>query len=342
MPFKGTDKDAYVKASKGKTPKQRSKIYYREKAKNERKSKQSTIPMLSQQTNSLLSSRLFSTGIKYTPRIQHTSPLSVVGDFSELHKSNPKTQPKVNIKQQLKKSNSIIWDKTLDGLSDTIKDEIVDLTLELIKANTNEQVEKIIETYQTIEKYIKIAQKIYKVIIEIDKKINKLSIKYIQQNNEDSQLKYNKEYENNKAMYLKHKNILDLALIDLQNLETWSLGKNKKQANKLYKLVLNGKKIATSYLYNKNERLTNNVYSILTNWDKNRQSLILTTNIEIVPFNKVTKQHARNEGEGTKTLRYWRKTHKRFFIEELAESEQFFTDETLIVCETFKFVKRLK
>ena len=335
MPFPGTDKGAYKKASKGKTPIQRSKIYYQEKAKNERKLKQSKKPKLNQHIDSSIKPRSFPKNTNYVSRTQRKQPL--------LRKSKPQTQPKINIKQQLKKSNSIIWDKALDSLSNAIKDKIVDFTLELIKENTNEQIEKIIDTYQTIEKYINVAQKIYKVIVEIDKKIDKICIKYEQQpNNEASQLKFNTEYERHKKVYSKYENLSNLVVIDLQNLESWHLGKNENQANKLFKLVLSGKKIATSYLYNATENLINNTYSILTNWDKNKQLLILTTNIEIVPFNKVTKQHARNEGEGTKTLRYWRKTHKKFFIEELAEKGQSFSEETLIVCETFRVVRILK
>ncbi len=337
MPFPGTDKVAYRKASKGKTPKQRSKIYYQEKAKNERK------PKLTKPINSSIKSRSLPKNTNYASRTQHKQSLPKNRTPSITSKSKPKTQPKINIKQQLKKSNSIIWDKALDSLSNTIKDKILDFTLELIKENTTEQIEKVIDTYQTIEKYIKVAQKIYKVIVEIDKKINKFSIKYEHQpNSVSSQLKYNNEYERHKKVYSKYENLSNLVVIDLQNLEVWHLGKNKKQANKLFKLVLKGKKIATSYLYNTTEKLINNTYSILTNWDKSKQLLILTTNIEIVRFNKVTKQHARNEGEGTKTLRYWRKTHKKFFIEELAEKGQSFSEETLIVCETFRVVRILK
>ena len=343
MPFPGTDRDAYKKAFKGKTPKQRSKIYYQEKAKNERKLKQSKKHKLNQHIDSSIKPRSFSNNTNYASRTQHIQSLPQNRMPSTARKSKPKTQPKINIKQQLKKSNSIIWDKALDSLSNAIKDKIVDFTLDLIKENTNEQIEKIIDTYQTIEKYINVAQKIYKVIVEIDKKIDKIYIKYEQQpNNEASQLKFNTEYERHKKVYSKYENLSNLVVIDLQNLEVWHLGKNEKQANKLFKLVLSGKKIATSYLYNATEKLINNTYSILTNWDKNKQLLILTTNIEIVPFNKVIKQHARNEGEGTKTLRYWRKIHKKFFIEELAEKGQSFSEETLIVCETFRVVRILK
>ena len=127
----------------------------------------------------------------------------------------------------------------------------------------------------------------------------------------------------------------------LQNLEVWHFGKNKRQANKLFKLVLSGKKVATSYLYDKDEELPAESYSILTNWDKDEQLLIKTTDVEVMPFNKATKQHAHNEGEGTKTLRYWRKIHKKFFTEELTKKQQSFSEDRLIVCETFCVVKIL-
>lgn len=128
----------------------------------------------------------------------------------------------------------------------------------------------------------------------------------------------------------------------IQNLEVWHFGQNKKQADELFELVLQGEKTATSYLYNENEKLANDSYSILTNWDKDKQILIQTTNIDVLPFNKVTKQHAHNEGESTKTLRYWRKIHKKFFTEELAKKGQSFSEYTLIACETFCVVKILK
>lgn len=339
MPFPGTDRKAYKKASKGKTPKQRSKIYYREKAKNQKKLKQSeklNIPKRSDYT--VKKPRVLYKTANNAVRVHPKKSLEETRTLR-----TTKTQSKITLKQELKKLNRISWDKSLDNLNNKIKEKIIDFTLDLIKDNTNKQIEKIIDTYQTIEKYIKVAQKIYKVIVEIDKKMNKFSIKYEHQpNNESSQLKYNSEYERHKKVYSKYENLSNLVVIDLQNLEVWHLGKNKKQANKLFKLVLNRKKVATSYLYNENENLTNSSYSILTNWDKNKQILIQTTNIEVVPFNKITKKHARNEGEGTKSLRYWRKIHKKFFIEEFAENGQSFSEETLIVCETFRIVRILK
>lgn len=343
MPFRGTDRDAYKKASKGKTPKQRSKMYYQEKAKNEKKSNKTKKFQKTQSIDPFVKPKALFNNSYYSPRTKYKPNSLSTRTVSTTHKNSFQTQQKTNIKQQLKKSSSVIWDKTLNTLSDAVKDKIVDLTLELIKENTNEQIEKIIDTYQTVEKYIKVAQKIYKIIVEVDKKLNKLSIKYEQQpNDEFSQSKYKSEYEKHKTTYSKYENLSKLIIIDLQNLEIWHLGKNKRQANKLFKLVLNGKKVATSYLYNENDKLTNGKYSILTNWNEKKQILIQTTNIDVIPFNKVTKQHARNEGEGTKTLRYWRKVHKKFFAAELAKKQQSFSGEMLIVCETFYVVKILK
>ena len=105
MPFPGTDRDAYKKAFKGKTPKQRSKIYYQEKAKNERKLKQSKKPKLNQHIDSSIKPRSFSNNTNYASRTrtQHKQSLPQNRMPSTARKSNPKTQPKINIKQQLKR-----------------------------------------------------------------------------------------------------------------------------------------------------------------------------------------------------------------------------------------------
>ena len=66
----------------------------------------------------------------------------------------------------------------------------------------------------------------------------------------------NKNYKllsaNNGSLYSKYFKTSNLN--NCKFLEVWHLGKNEKQANKLFKLVLSGKKIATSYLYNASEK----------------------------------------------------------------------------------------
>lgn len=339
MPFKGTDRDAYKKASRGRTKAQRSKIYYKEKAKNQ-KNKNSEKPKKVKTFSPYYYPTAGMSSKIATPTPRYVKPPTSIKPINT-YKNN--TKPKVNIKHQLKTTRSIMWDKTLNTVGDVLKDKILDFTLELIKENSNEELEKIIETYQTINKYVKIAKKIYKITVEIDKRINKFTVKYEQQpDNEFTQHNYQQDYYRHKNLYTKYESIANFTIVDLSTLEVWHLGKDKKQANKLFKLVLKGKKVATSYLYKQNEKLIIGDYSILTNWNKSKQLLIKTTDINVVPFNKVTKQHARAEGEGTKSLRYWRKVHKELFTEELKEKNITFTEDMQIVCEIFRIVKIIK
>lgn len=46
--------------------------------------------------------------------------------------------------------------------------------------------------------------------------------------------------------------------------------------------------------------------------------------VEIVRFNEVGEEHAYLEGEGDRTLRYWRKVHEEFFTKELEMVDQSF------------------
>ena len=46
------------------------------------------------------------------------------------------------------------------------------------------------------------------------------------------------------------------------------------------------------------------------------------------------------EGEGDRSLAYWRDVHEDFFAEEFAETELEFNGQTSILCEEFKVVYR--
>lgn len=53
-------------------------------------------------------------------------------------------------------------------------------------------------------------------------------------------------------------------------------------------------------------------------------------------FEQVTKEHAYKEGEGDRTLDYWRKVHQAFFTEELRQVNMQFQEDMKVVCEEFK------
>ena len=123
-----------------------------------------------------------------------------------------------------------------------------------------------------------------------------------------------------------------------QDIVDWHFGDNKKMADELFQLVLNGDKSATSHLYNKGEKLHKG-FSILTNWNKTKKIFIQTTKIYITTFDKVTQEHAFKEGEKDKSVQSWKKIHKHFFTKELKNKNLKFNNLCKIVCEEFKIIK---
>jgi uncharacterized protein YhfF len=130
----------------------------------------------------------------------------------------------------------------------------------------------------------------------------------------------------------------------MKKINSWKFGDTPKEANNLLDLVLSGKKKATSSLYefyirkkvalpykgNKN---------IITDSKNIPRCLIITTKVEIKPFEKITAKFAAKEGEGDKSLHYWKKVHKKFFTKRLRKMNKEFSEDILVVCEEFKVIK---
>lgn len=53
---------------------------------------------------------------------------------------------------------------------------------------------------------------------------------------------------------------------------------------------------------------------------------------------QVTAEHAYKEGEGDRSLAYWRTVHEKVFTDELMEINKQFADDMPVVCEEFKIV----
>lgn len=66
--------------------------------------------------------------------------------------------------------------------------------------------------------------------------------------------------------------------------------------------------------------------------------VIRTTKVYTVPFDHVTAEHAYKEGEGDRSLAYWRQVHEEFFRAELAEAGLEFSASMPVVCEEFEVV----
>ena len=113
--------------------------------------------------------------------------------------------------------------------------------------------------------------------------------------------------------------------------------------DKLAKLTLQGTKTATASSYPVYKAENEPVpavgdYSIILDSQNQAVCIIQTTQIDIVPFYQVDEEQAYLEGEGDRTLTYWREVHRTFFESEMQSIHQKFTEDMLVVCERFKIV----
>lgn len=122
----------------------------------------------------------------------------------------------------------------------------------------------------------------------------------------------------------------------------WHFCDNEQDANELAELVVNETKKATASLYlsygSEDELPKVGDFSVIINWNNEAQCIIKTTNIEIVPYKDVTEEFAATEGEGDKSLEYWRRAHWSYFSREMKEIGKEPTEDMLVVCEKFEVV----
>lgn len=125
--------------------------------------------------------------------------------------------------------------------------------------------------------------------------------------------------------------------------EAWAFGDSKEMADELSGLVLEGLKTATSSAFEvyqvENEPIpTEGSYSIILDGNQEAVGIIQIQKVTTCAFNQVTEELAIAEGEGDRTLEYWRRVHEEFFRRHLATYGLSFNEEMLIVCEQFELV----
>ena len=124
------------------------------------------------------------------------------------------------------------------------------------------------------------------------------------------------------------------------NYQAWAFG---GAPDKLAKLVMQGVKTATCsalalYEYENEEIPKVGDYSVILDSDGQAVCIIRTTKIYIETFDQVSERHAYLEGEGDRSLEYWRQVHEEFFTEELKTIQQNFDAKMELVCEKFEVV----
>lgn len=123
----------------------------------------------------------------------------------------------------------------------------------------------------------------------------------------------------------------------------WSFGSNAREADSLLALVLAGTKTATAsaaapYAARGIALPAPGDLSIILDGAGRPRALIVTTEIDVVPYREAGEEHAAAEGEGDRTLAHWRRVHEPFFTGELAEVGESFSQDSAVVLERFRLL----
>lgn len=126
--------------------------------------------------------------------------------------------------------------------------------------------------------------------------------------------------------------------------ESFYFGYYEELANELLRLVLAGQKTATTSSYlayaNAGEALPKvGDLSIVTDWSGRPACVIETTKVVTLPFNHMTFDLCRLEGED-ENLASWQENHRQAFTHSGPEEGYVFTEEMPVVFEVFRVVYR--
>ncbi|MCI1018436.1 ASCH domain-containing protein [Microbacterium sp. C5A9] len=122
----------------------------------------------------------------------------------------------------------------------------------------------------------------------------------------------------------------------------WAFGATPAHADALLALVLDGVKTGTAsslwdYEAADDPHPYAGEFSIILDGSGAPRAAIETTDVSIVPFDEVTPEHARAEGEGDRTLDYWRASHERYWRAH-SENPRGFAPDMPVVCERFRVI----
>ncbi|MFZ1699238.1 MAG: ASCH domain-containing protein [Pyrinomonadaceae bacterium] len=125
--------------------------------------------------------------------------------------------------------------------------------------------------------------------------------------------------------------------------QVWYFGSDPAMALELVGLVLEGKKTATASLAKTNDIEPQNApvddgYSVVTDFEGRPMCVIQTTEIRHLPFADVDAAFAADEGEGDRSLAYWRQVHHDYFTREAAKHGFEFDETSIVCCERFRLV----
>jgi uncharacterized protein YhfF len=120
---------------------------------------------------------------------------------------------------------------------------------------------------------------------------------------------------------------------DWRSLESFSFGDDRELADELGQLVLAGRKTATCWAAVEGPLSHVGKRMVMLDGAGRPRAVIETTELTQRRFGEVDDSFACDEGEGDRTLAYWRAAHERYF-RRLGQ----FSPDMLIYCERFRVV----
>lgn len=133
--------------------------------------------------------------------------------------------------------------------------------------------------------------------------------------------------------------------MNIENLEKWHFELTEKACNSLLDLVLKGQKRATSsslaaFEFGDEIMPKEGELSVITDWDGNPRCVVRTKKLHILPYEEITYDLAKLEGED-ETLASWKRSHERFFTREGEMLGYHFSPQMPVVFEEFEVVEVL-
>jgi uncharacterized protein YhfF len=123
----------------------------------------------------------------------------------------------------------------------------------------------------------------------------------------------------------------------MAELESFSFGDTPELANELLELVLTGKKSATCWAVSEGDKGVVVGKRWIIKDGQGRPSAILeSVELALRRFGDVVAAFAHDEGEGDRSLEYWRQAHTKYFI---GRGE--FSPDMELYCERFRLVEVL-
>ena len=127
-------------------------------------------------------------------------------------------------------------------------------------------------------------------------------------------------------------------------IDAWVFG---VEADLLADLVLKGEKTATASAYDlyavEDEPIPQEgTFDIILDSQDQAICIVEITKVSVQTFYQVSAEHAYKEGEGDKSLAYWRQVHEDFFKDCLGEAGLTFTPNSKVVLEEFRKVYPLQ